>query len=538
MTAARAPATSRLRPATHRPGLAAARLLRLELRHNAMLWMLPVAAALFWFTTYRKTMAMPPLWNLRAANLQSGVLVDFIMPVVGAAAWMGSRDARRHTTDLVAITARPAWIRQLATWAATTCWALAGYLGCLAVLYGVTEHQAGWGGPLWWPAAVAAASLPALSALGFAAGTLVPSRLTAPLAAVAAFFALALSTQLITGSRSYWQISPVVTGPWDTAPDPGVGTFYRYLPDLSIAQVMFLTGLTIALLAALALPGGSGGRRLRAAAAAATAAGLLAAGTAVALAGTGTMDAHGMIAIPALHDAANDRPLRFSPVCSRTAIPICLNPAYAGYLPAVAAALGPVVDQVAGLPGAPARISQAAATYQQGPGNSVGVGLSGRLSSGQSPVYQLLLADQLLGPTMTTSQLASDVRAITGAGIITGVIADGPGASQPQHAVAAGLMMAAGLPLRAAPPGPPPAASRGSAPAQRARCGRAAGCAAGQSIAPAGVSGQPAPELAPGSPAAAAARRFAALPAVARHMWLLRHLTALRAGRITLAQLP
>jgi hypothetical protein len=46
------------------------------------------------------------------------------------------------------------------------------------------------------------------------------------------------------------------------------------------------------------------------------------------------------------------------------------------------------------------------------------------------------------------------------------------------------------------------------------------------------------PELAPGSPAAAAARRFAALPALARHIWLARHLTALRAGQITLAQLP
>jgi hypothetical protein len=190
--------------------------------------------------------------------------VDFTTPVVGAAAWMGSREARRHTTDLVTITAWPQWARLLATWAATTCWAMTGYLGCLAVLYGVIAHQASWGGPLWWPAAVVAASLAALSAIGFAAGTLVPGRLTAPLAGVAAFFVLALGTELIVGSQSYWQISPLVTGPWDTGPDAGVGTFYPYLPDLSIAQVMFLLGLTIAVLAALALPRGSGGRRLQA----------------------------------------------------------------------------------------------------------------------------------------------------------------------------------------------------------------------------------------------------------------------------------
>ncbi|HYS32412.1 MAG TPA: hypothetical protein VEM58_09135, partial [Streptosporangiaceae bacterium] len=436
---------------------------------------------------------------------------DFITPVVGAAAWVGSREARRHTTDLVTITARPRWARLLTTWAATTGWAIAGCLGCLAVLYTVTARQAGWGGPLWWPAAVVAASLAALSAIGFAAGTLVPGRLTAPLAAVAAFFMLALSTELIVGSQSYWQISPLVTGPWDAGPNAGVGTFYPYLPDLSIAQVMFLAGLTIAVLAALALPRGSGGRRLRAAAAAACAGGLVAAGTAVALAGTGRLDAHGMIAIPALHDAANDRPIRFSPVCSQTAVPVCLNPAYASYLPAVAAALKPVLHEIAGLPGAPVRISQAAVTYQQGAGNSVGASLAGPPVSGRPPVYHLLLPDQLPGPVTTVSELAAAARLTAGPAILASVMGDGPGASQAQHAVTAALEMAAGLPLHRSPPGIPPAA--GSQP------------------------GTP-PEVTPGSPAYAAAQRFAALPASARHAWLVRHLTALRAGRITLAQLP
>ena len=284
MTAVGAPAVSRPVPAKQRRLRAAARLLCLELRHNAMLWMLPVVAGLFWFTTYRKVMAMPPMWNLRATSMQSGALLAFVCPVAGAAAWMGSRDARRHITDLAAIAARPRWARQLTTWAATTCWAMVAYLGCVAVLYGVTAHQATGGGPLWWPAAVAAAGIAALSALGFAAGTVVPSRFTAPLAAITAFFVLGLSTQLIQGSQSYWQISPLVTGPWDFGPDSGVATFYHYLPDLPIAQMMFLAGLTVAVLGALALPKGSGGRSLRATAAAVTAAGLLTAGTAVALA--------------------------------------------------------------------------------------------------------------------------------------------------------------------------------------------------------------------------------------------------------------
>ena len=46
MTAASSPAAAPLLPARRARELAAERLLRLELRHNAMLWMLPVAAAL------------------------------------------------------------------------------------------------------------------------------------------------------------------------------------------------------------------------------------------------------------------------------------------------------------------------------------------------------------------------------------------------------------------------------------------------------------------------------------------------------------
>jgi hypothetical protein len=533
MTAARTPAPARSLSATRMPGFAAARLLRLELRHNVMLWMMPVAIALFWLTTYRKTMAMPPLWNLRAASMQLGVLVAFVCPVAGAAAWMGSREARRRTADLVTITARPRWARQLTTWAATTGWAVVGYLGCVGVLYGVTAQQATWGGPLWWPVAVGAASVLTMSALGFAAGSLVPSRFTAPLVAVAAFFALALSTELIHGSQSYWQVSPVATGPWDTGPDAGVATFYPYLPDLPIAQVMFLTGLTVAVLGALALPRGSGGRSLRAAAAGITGAGLLAAGTAVGLAGTGKLDTHGMIAIPALHNAASDQPIHFTPVCSHTAIPVCLNPAYASYLAPTAAALEPVLTEIAGLPGAPARVSQGAAAYDQGAGNDVSVRLAGPVLSGTPPAYRMLLPDQQLGPALTTSEFASEVRSTIGPNIVANVIGDGPRASRAQHAVAAALMTAAGQPQQGAPAGAAATTSGGPA-----RCKRpAARCPASQSEREAGGMSR-LPVLTPGSPAYAAARRLAALPVSARHAWLVQHLAALRAGQITLAQLP
>jgi hypothetical protein len=508
MTAASAPVLTRR--AARRPLLAGGRLLWLELRHNAMLWLLPVTLAVFWFVTYRTRMTTPPMWYVRATDLQNGIVPDFIVPVVGAGAWMGSRETRRHVTDQMTITARPPWARLLATWAATAAWALVGCGICVAVVYGVTAHQASWGGPLWWPVVVAAASVVAFSALGFTVGVLLPGRLTAPLVAVGSWFVLVLGTELITGSRSYWNILPVVSGPWDFGRNPGVAIFYPFVPDLSIAQIMSLVGLTVALIAALALRGS--GRVTRSVAASIAAAGMAAACTSVVLTGAGTIDAHGMIAIPALHDAASDRPIRFTPVCSSTAIPVCLNPAYARYVPAVAAPLGPMLGEIAGLPGAPVRLSQVAATYKQEGGNMVTTSLTGPQMLGGE--YRFLLPDQF-GPFLTTSEMAGQVKDGIGPAVVASFVGSGPGTSAAQQAVAAALSWDAGLTVETAASGQAP-------PCTGTRCGSGtAGNLGGR-----------------GSPADVAARRFAALPLTVRRHWLAEHLTALRLGRITLEQLP
>jgi hypothetical protein len=456
------------------------RLLRIELRRNTMVWMLPVVGALFWFLAYRRSMALPPLWNVRAMTMQGLAVAVFIPTVAGAAAWTASREARRSVTDLLAVTARPRWARQAAAWAATTAWSLICYGVCVGILYGITARQAT-GGPLWWPAIVGAASLPALSALGFAAGALVPSRFTPPLVAVGTFVALEVSLELIHGPASRWQISPLVAGPFTLSNDEGLATFYRYLPDLAITQRIFLVGLTAALLGILGLPVGSGGRWLRGSAAVLTVSGLVLAGAGVTLAGTGRLDPHGMVAIPALHNAADDRPIAYTPLCSHTPIPVCLNPAYAVYLDAVATALQPLLTSVAGLPGAPVRISQAATTYRDsGHGIEVRAARSGL--SGTPPVYWFVLPNQFSGPTMSVHQCAAVVRTDAMRRIVTAVVGDG---SDPaQQAVAAVLL------------------------------GRS--------------------DPAPGS----AAARFAALSPTTRHTWLMTHASDLRAGLIALDELP
>jgi hypothetical protein len=482
--AARAPRARRMTRAI--PG----RLLRLELRRNIMPWLLPVIVALFWFDSVRGSLGGPPLWSVRTfLSLGQGHdVIDFGPLVAGAAAWAGSREFRRRTTDLVTVTPVPRWTARLTAWAAIIGWIEAAFLACVGVMLWLDARQGIWGGPPLWPIAAGAAAVAALAALGFAAGALLPSRFTAPLAAFGALVALVLSSHagFDPHSSPYAQVLPV-NGQGLIKYDTGV--FYPFQPDVSIDRLIFCGGLILATLGVLGLPPNSAGRRLRQAAAAVTVAGLAAAGTAVGLAGTARLEAHGIV-IPALHDAASDRPIPYTPVCGGGAVPVCVHPAYRSYLPDVTAALSPVITEVSGLPGAPVRVTQVPTSYlaPQGAGSI----------SGSPPVLRLPLGDLGLPRGNDDTIFAQQVQlvfvhAFAGAGLGVGTPA--------QQAVQAALLAQAGVPLS-------------------------------EQIGLTIFSQTPAPAV------RAAAGRFGALPAAARRAWLARHLAALRSGALTLAQLP
>jgi hypothetical protein len=524
MTAASAPAAP---PRTWHLALARpGRLLRLELRRNAMLWMVPLLAALFWYAAYRPSMANPPLWVLRAATIQSHALLTFAPLLAGVAAWTGSREGRRHTTDLVSITALPRWAARMAGWAATAVWAEAVYLGGTAVVYGITARQATWGGPPWWPIAVGAVGIAAACAVGYAAGTLLPGRFTAPLAAVLVFVALGAGAIWLEHNSSYAQIWPLnVQGPF---PDDSYGVFYPFLPDLAIAQLMLLGGVAAAALGALGLAPARGGRRLRGVAAGLTVAGVAAAATAVGLTGTARIEAHGIV-IPALHDAASDRPISYTPVCARSAVPVCLHPAYRALLPDVTAALGPVLDEIAGLPGAPVRVTQVAVTSVQAhePGN--GIAFGGPVLSGHPPVMLLPLSGlSLPGEGASAAEFTGQVQDQYAEWILNAFVGlsgqQGPqegtqgaviGLAQPSPGTSAQLAIASAL---AKVVGLSPGAGAGSRPGGGSRSAGRLPSAGGSQL--------------------AATRRFAALPAATRHAWLATHVVALRAGRIIVSEIP
>ncbi len=492
--------------------LTAARLLRVELRHNAMPFILPLIAALLWFDSYRPSTTQPLLWPFRTFwNMGQGhTIIDFGPFVAAVAAWMASRDGRRGMGDLMTAIARPRCGAQLATWAATAIWAVGGYLALVGVMFGVYALQGVQGSPPWWWVGVGAFAVLAFSAAGFAVGAFFPSRFAAPLAAFGGFLVLMMSSQTGFRDTSGWAlILPTNSNGNYQSPS---GIFYPYLPDLPIARIMLLAGITMAAMGLLGLPRQAGGPGLRRAAAVVTVAGAILAGTAVGLATTARQAADGIV-IPALHDAASDRPLAYTPVCGDAAgRPVCLNPAYRRYLSGVTASLRPVLAELAGLPGAPVRVTQAAGPYtaNEGPFGAPAA------IDGQPPVLRLPLATlNLVGSSgftssaVTFTDFAGQVRTLA----VHAVVGAGAGPGTPaQQAVQAVLLDRAGLPFAAQPQFLETAGLSGP-----------------------GVNGGPAPSP---KQVIAAARRLAALPAGAQRAWLASHLAALRAGRLTLAQLP
>ena len=513
MTATTLPVRSRPR-AGHTAPRGLARLLRVELRRNAMPFVLPLIALVFWFDSYRIAATLPALWNLRTFYLlgQGHSLIDFAPFVAGVAAWMGSRDGRRGLTDLVTTSARSRFATQFATWAATAIWAVGGYLVFMGVTFWLLSRSIVSGGPPYWPVAVGAVGVAAFSAAGFVAGAYFPTRFTAPVAAFGGLLVCGMSSQIGFQSYGGWGLILPTNSNNNYGQDAGI--FYQFMPDLPIDRVLFLAGVTVALVALLGVRVTAGSLRLRHTATVAAAAGAALAVTAIALAFTARVTPYGTV-IPALHDAANDQPIPYTPVCGQAAgVPVCVQPAYRGYLPDVTAALRPVLSQTGSLPGAPARVGQAATLFVDvtGRARSTSVGQISTLRGQPAVLWMPLNMFNLPGSFGANQTRFSDEVKLQAVHAI--VTTGGPLGDPAQIAVEAALMQHAGIPLAAQPeqvlgPSPWTLPSYGPHPATTYP-----------------------PQI------VAAARRFAALPAATRHAWLASHLTALRAGHLTLAQLP
>jgi hypothetical protein len=495
----------------------------MEIRHSAFVWVVPLLAVLFVYDPFLTASRYPALWALRAS-----VVLDKFWPAcvpfaAGFSAWAGSREGRRVVDDLLASTARPAWTRQLCSFAGTLAWVLAAFAAGVAVLYVSIARAVTWGGPPIWPVAAGAVSLTAVCALAFTLGALFPGRFTAPMVAagISVLTLAVVSRGVHEGGTSVFALSPDGLVPGNDA-----GVFYPVAPDVSIVQVMFFAGCALGAIGLLGLSprtggagwrgaldlAGGGGARLRAVTTAVFAAGIALAVAGFGLAATARMSSvGGGIEIPALHDSASDKPVPFTPVCAAASggFLVCLHPAYRSYLSQAVSSFGAVAAELSGLPGAPVRATQVPG--QALPPVVLQVNRDGILT-GSPAVYEFSMDDaitKLPDPAQFRDGFRQDIVHAVIIGPVGQLTADG--AFQPdtgtlaQQAVEDGLLEAIGSqPYPLCPPGDYSSAQ----------------------------------QCTPQTRVTAAAARFAALPAATRHAWLAANLAALKAGRITLARIP
>jgi hypothetical protein len=163
---------------------------------------------------------------------------------VAAAAWQAGRERRRHIDDQLTSAARPGWQPFLIAWGAVTLGvstALLVVVGAGAALVAPVASYAG--GGWWWVLAVAFPALATLTALGAALGRLIPSRLTAPVAAIALYLTMVGAIDTYGLGVVLW-LAPVMSQ-YD-------GVWFTLAPSMSLYQTLWFVGLaaTALLLAA------------------------------------------------------------------------------------------------------------------------------------------------------------------------------------------------------------------------------------------------------------------------------------------------
>jgi hypothetical protein len=480
------------------------RITVIEARRSSMPLMLPLAAALFWFDAVRSGQGLPPVWTQRASILPDHVLPDLGPISAGWAAWAATREHRRGMLDLAESTAYPRWLRLLSGWAGALAWTLLAYAACTATVYVLAARVTTWGGPPVWPVVVTGLAVALFCTVGFVAGTLFPSRFTAPLAALGSLFVSVMVFQDAVSRDSGWYL----LSPNDVVPPLDWGVFRPLAPDLWIVQTIFLTGAVVLLLAVLGLVSSARDGRLRRTAAVVCILGLTASVTGFALATTASRGTYGYT-VPALHDAADDQPYSYTPVCTAGATPVCIHPAFESDLHYATADFGPVLAQVAGLPGAPTRVTEVdpndIPVPQNGPGGHGSNQFDTAVAlSGTDLEYSFADAFEI-----SEQGAATQLRQLAAQTVFDALVT-------PNNRSAAAGHSGAEVQLDAA---------------QQAVV-QALDTAAGTTP----VQDQSQPSTDPA--VTQAAQRFAALSPTARHTWLAANLTRLRVGDVNVRELP
>ncbi len=315
-------------------------LLRIETRRGVAFLLSPFLLAAAWFMSWYGMYGTMPrdiyLWQETSRVVKDSILTTGPL-VAGLSAWAAGRNRRRGMGDLLSTTARPAASRDLLSWAGVALPCVAVYAGLIVLLGVPTSLNSAWGAPLPGYLLVGLVALLMDSALGFAAGYYLPGRFTAPLVVVTLYVGHLLPMGMVDLPLNHTLLSPAAYSNLSGA-DP----FYE-LPRLAVQQTLLFGGLCASALAAVALRD----RTAHAAARVALGMALVVAAVGLALALT-TED----------YEAVEPEAASFEYLCEDGEITVCIHPAYEKFLPEAAGTVNEVAEPLVGIPGVPTRALQ------------------------------------------------------------------------------------------------------------------------------------------------------------------------------------
>jgi hypothetical protein len=206
-----------------------------------------------------------------------------------------------------------------------------------------------------------------------------------------------------------------------------------------------------------------------------------------------------LVPAPVFAGASPSRAIAYEPVCTQRSIPICLHPAYESVLDETADLVDPIVRPLAGLPGFPIRAEQLRPPQDDMPADPADIWTGGTTNSDTLPISPPC--------TQSTPRSAATAIALAAVQLPTDVLLEIPPA---QAAIAVWLLRQAGWEV--------------TTEFEIGACFPDGGVANFGLRIEDGV--------------IPAADRFGALPPEEQHAWLEANFAALRAGELTLEDLP
>lgn len=333
----------------------ATRLASMDFRRGYGFWLVPALIALGCLYYARASQPDPVLWGYRSVHLSWSFA---ILGPVGAAwgAWLAGRERRSRTETLLASTSTSTMARDLRALLAPTIGALAAYAGIGAFVLTRTAMETTWGGPVWSVILYGAWMITAYTVVGTVAGLLVPARLTPMIAGFGLLLFTTLTYTYFDTQSAFRYLTPFR---WVSDPHAYDDVLFHGARSGGSLVIPFALALGVALAAAAMMLAVRSGWR-RASLIGVVAALVLVPSVDAAIAPLGQPAQYRFEPLSGLEVGAHG-PVENPPVvCAGEIVETCIHKAFASDLDAVAAQVDATLAPVAGLPGVPTRFEQRA----------------------------------------------------------------------------------------------------------------------------------------------------------------------------------